>query len=157
MGESLHSTEIIPLQVTGPADDIYYEPFVVVKRVESSGAELPRYEEQFIGMSALRPIEQGRISELTLFVHLVLFPFHRSLQEQNLIHHEFEGASLRFFHSATRLYHSQAPSHYIGNGPGSGKTLADHARASPRTAATAHQEQVSASSAATERCTGVGH
>ena len=37
------------LSITGPLFDKYYEPFVVVKRVEANGVTLPRYGEQYVG------------------------------------------------------------------------------------------------------------
>ncbi|EDQ92148.1 uncharacterized protein MONBRDRAFT_23011 [Monosiga brevicollis MX1] len=38
-----------PLEVQGPLEDKYWEPFVIVKRVDASGARLPRYHEQYVG------------------------------------------------------------------------------------------------------------
>eukprot|EP00730_Choanoeca_flexa_P015015 TRINITY_DN6775_c0_g1_i1.p1 TRINITY_DN6775_c0_g1~~TRINITY_DN6775_c0_g1_i1.p1 ORF type:complete len:552 (+),score=108.42 TRINITY_DN6775_c0_g1_i1:169-1824(+) len=40
---------MFPLKTKGPSEDKYWEPFVIVKRVEPSGARLPRYHEQYVG------------------------------------------------------------------------------------------------------------
>lgn len=37
------------LNINGPLFDKYYEPFVVVRRVEANGVTLPRYGEQYVG------------------------------------------------------------------------------------------------------------
>lgn len=47
---SLGHDGLFPVTVTtNPTEDRYYEPFVVVRRVEVGGFPLPRYPEQFVG------------------------------------------------------------------------------------------------------------
>jgi hypothetical protein len=38
-----------PIRTAGPLYDKYYEPFVIVRRIEANGFALPRYKEEYVG------------------------------------------------------------------------------------------------------------